>query len=265
MITDKITFKAQKNAPSPKEVDYWIDTASNPNGGEMKYYDGSKWSKVNGTDSSESNLEYEFVDLGLPSGLKWATCNLGATKPEEYGLYYAWGETGGRTIDDKEITWADYKFSIDGSSEEFSKYNLTDNKVVLDFIDDAAHHVNDSMRIPTSEEYKELIANVNKKWETINGIAGVRLTSKTNGNSIFIPEHTLWSSSRYPSQPAYAYDVEINAYQMIAQNYYKFRTKVCVIRPVQEPSVPFNPNKYYTKAEIDAKLDAVLEQINSAE
>ena len=78
---------------------------------------------------------FEYVDLGLPSGLIWAKCNVGAKTEEEPGLYFQWGDTQGYTAEqmkDKLFSWIDYKFSIDRSSSNFSKYNGTDGLVTLE-------------------------------------------------------------------------------------------------------------------------------------
>ena len=132
---------------------------------------------------------HEYVDLGLPSGLKWATCNVGATKPEGYGGYYAWGET-----EEKEnYDWSTYKW-CKGSSSTMTKYcthsnyGTVDNKTVLDLEDDVAHvKWGGSWRMPTAEELLELIDNCAWMWTTLNGVKGCRLTSKINGNTIFFP------------------------------------------------------------------------------
>ena len=113
------------------------------------------------------NTNYEYVDLGLPSGLLWAKCNIGATNEEESGLYFQWGDTQGYTAEQvgdgeglKAFSSADYKFSIDGSDSNFSKYNASDSKTVLDPEDDAAHvNMGGNWRMPTFEEYKELCLN----------------------------------------------------------------------------------------------------------
>ena len=110
---------------------------------------------------------YDYVDLGLPSQLKWAKCNIGATNEEETGLYFQWGDTQGYTAEQvgdgeglKAFSWADYKWSVDGSSSNFSKYNASDSKAVLDPEDDAAHvNMGGNWRMPTFEEYKELCLN----------------------------------------------------------------------------------------------------------
>ena len=103
----------------------------------------------------------------MPSQLKWAKCNIGANSEEEAGLYFQWGDTQGYTAEQvgdgeglKAFDWADYKFSIDGSSSNFSKYNASDSKTVLDPEDDAAHvNMGGNWRIPTFDEYKELCLN----------------------------------------------------------------------------------------------------------
>ena len=110
---------------------------------------------------------YDYVDLGLPSNLKWAKCNIGANSEEEAGLYFQYGDTQGYTAEKvgngeglKPFDWGDYKFSIDGSSSNFSKYNASDSKTVLDPEDDAAHvNMGGNWRMPTFEEYKELCLN----------------------------------------------------------------------------------------------------------
>ena len=129
-------------------------------------------------------VEYEYVDLGLPSQLKWAKCNIGASTPEESGLYFQWGDTQGYTAEQvgsgggqKAFKWADYKFSIDGSATKFSKYNASDSKTVLDPEDDAAHVImGGSWRMPTADEWKELCLNtdiylVPTEGEEIQGTA----------------------------------------------------------------------------------------------
>ena len=137
---------------------------------------------------------YEWVDLGLPSGLKWATCNIGATKPEDFGLYFAWGETQGYSgiTDTKKFNWSDYEL-CGGSSSTFTKYNnngsngTVDNLTVLEQVDDAAYQSDNTCRMPTKSDFEELTANTTSVWETLNGVKGRRFTSKTNGNSIFVP------------------------------------------------------------------------------
>lgn len=139
-------------------------------------------------------IAYKFVDLGLPSGLLWATTNIGALVPEEFGLYFAWGETqgySGLTID-KQFDWGDYEL-CKGSLATLTKYNnnsflgKVDNLKTLKLEDDAAYISYNKCRMPTEDEYRELVNNTTSTWETLNGVNGRRFTSKTNSNSIFIP------------------------------------------------------------------------------
>jgi len=135
----------------------------------------------------------EFVDLGLSA--KWATCNIGAYSPEEYGNYYAWGETETKTDYSAET----YKW-CEGSLEKLTKYcdwhgnglnGFVDNKSILDVEDDAAHVIwGGDWRLPTQEECEELFNNCTITWASVNGVRGFRVTSKIEGftdRSIFIP------------------------------------------------------------------------------
>jgi hypothetical protein len=144
---------------------------------------------------------YEWVDLGLPSGMLWADRNVSAEKPEEYGLYFAWGETQGYSgiTDTKKFYWSDYKFHTYQSNQPYStfrgvtKYNTdsskgtVDNLTVLEQVDDAAYQSDNTCRMPTKDEYQELLDNTTPTWETLNGVNGWRFTSNINGNSIFLP------------------------------------------------------------------------------
>lgn len=110
---------------------------------------------------------YKAIDLGLPSGTLWANCNIGATNEKEVGLYFQWGDIQGYTAEQvgngegqKAFTDNDYKFSIDGSSTKFYKYNESDKKLVLDQEDDAAHVImGGNWRMPTKEDFSELFQN----------------------------------------------------------------------------------------------------------
>ena len=161
---------------------------------------------------SEPVSPYEFVDLGLPSGTLWATTNVGATKPEDFGLYFAWGETQGYEgiTDDKQFSWADYKL-CGGSDSTLTKYNnnssygTVDNLTVLAQVDDAAYTSDKTCRMPTKADFEELTANTTSTWETLNGVNGRRFTSKTNGNSIFVPGAGGYSSGSANYVGAYGY------------------------------------------------------------
>ena len=135
---------------------------------------------------------YEYVDLGLPSGNLWAKYNIGANSEEEAGLRFQWGDTQGYTAEQigngeglKAFDWADYKFSIDGSSSNFSKYNASDSKTVLDPEDDAAHvNMGGNWRMPTLDEYKELCLNTNIYLVPTEGEEIQGTVQEQNGNVI---------------------------------------------------------------------------------
>ena len=121
----------------------------------------------------------QYIDLGLPSGTLWADRNIGATEPEEYGDFYAWGETEPK----KEYTWNTYKWG-----KKSTKYNKKDGKTVLDPEDDVVYlKTKGKAHIPTEEQIKELIDNTTSKYKTINGIVGRLYKSNINDNTIFLP------------------------------------------------------------------------------
>ena len=124
------------------------------------------------------------MDLGL--SVKWATCNIGASSPEEYGDYYAWGETETKNF----YSWSTYFDTTNGGST-FTKYKNNGGKTTLDLEDDAAHvKWGGSWRMPTLAEQQELINNCTWNWTAdynSTGVKGYIVTSKTNSNSIFLP------------------------------------------------------------------------------
>lgn len=128
------------------------------------------------------------VDLGL--SVYWATCNLGATAPEESGDFYAWGET--KTKDD--YTWDTYKWG-NFKYDTITKYGSGDNKTVLEPEDDVAHvKLGGNWRMPTDAEWKELLENCTWTHSTLNGVNVRCVTSNKNGNSIFLPQPGFRSS-----------------------------------------------------------------------
>ena len=214
----------------------------------------------------------EAVDLGLPSGLKWASCNVGANAPEEYGDYFAWGDpepyyTEGHSQDDPCSNWKANKtgyywthcpFRTSGEWEEtqFSKYNTSsangpiDNNTVL-YPDDDAAHVNwgGSWRMPTYQEWTELIDECTWAWTTQTGVQGYLVTGP-NGNSIFLPaagcrsgadlniawsDGYYWSSSLNMENPSYTYGLYFrsnNVYGYSHNRYYGLS-----VRPVTDDGV----------------------------
>ena len=155
---------------------------------------------------------HDYVDLGLPSGLKWATCNVGATTPEDYGNYYAWGETTTKTeyTDENSTTCGQQIGDISGNPT----------------YDAARANWGGTWRMPTRAEQEELINNCTWTWTTKSGVIGYKVTSNTNGNSIFLPAAGYrystsvykvgsyayyWSSSLYQSSPNEAYNLYFNS------------------------------------------------------
>lgn len=129
--------------------------------------------------SDEINSHPQAIDLGLPSGTKWASCNVGATKPEEYGDYFAWGEIENKS----DYGWSSY-LHFEGREEGCS--NLGSDIAGTKY--DVAHKSwGDCWRMPTTEQFKELIDYCHHEKITLKGIEGLKLTSKFNGNSIFLP------------------------------------------------------------------------------
>lgn len=160
--------------------------------------------------------KHSYVDLGLPSGLLWATCNVGAEAPEECGTSFAWGETYSKS----EFEWKNYKFCKDPllSKKKLTKYcswqdiaykKKTDRLTVLQKVDDAAaDNWGDGWRMPTKKEWKELVENTVQERTTVNGVHGFRFKAP-NGKSIFLPDKRYgggfyWSSSLADDNPTRA-------------------------------------------------------------
>ena len=164
---------------------------------------------------------HEYVDLGLPSGTLWATCNIGANSPEQYGDYFAWGETAPKDYYD----WSTYKW-CNGTWDSLTKYNIqnyygtVDNKEELEPADDAAQaNWGLSWQMPTMAQQEELHEHCNWQWTTMNGVNGY-LGTGPSGKTLFLPaagykegtrivtEGTFgyyWSHSLYYGMSLYAY------------------------------------------------------------
>ena len=147
---------------------------------------------------------YEYVDLGLPSGLKWATCNIGASSPEQAGLYFAWGETTGYTT--KQVTSGVRKFD-DTTYQAGAAASISAD---LTLEQDAVRtNLGGNWRMPTEAEYQELLVNCTSTWTTNyngTGVKGCILTSKVNGNSVFFPaagNYNKWGNKEVGSHGYY--------------------------------------------------------------
>ena len=150
-----------------------------------------------------NSQEHEYVDLGLPSGTLWATCNVGASKPEDYGDYFAWGETKTKSIYD----WNTYKHAKEAINE-LTKYCLesdygyngfADTLTELQPCDDpATANWGNGWYTPKQEQWDELMAHTNREWTTRNGVEGWLLTSRRNGKRLFLPAAGLrWYGELY--------------------------------------------------------------------
>lgn len=206
--------------------------------------------------ASRDQSGFEYVDLGLPSGTLWAKCNLGASSEEEYGDFYAWGETTGYNGLDRTFDWSTYQW-CNGTSTTLTKYcssssyGTVDGLTTLELADDAARvNWGSPWRIPTKEEWAELNTYTTKSNETINGIKGRRLTSTKNSKTLFLPfggyfdgssyvnagtNANYWTSSRGSSSTvAYiAYTPNSGAIRTTSTLY---RCLTEAIRPVYDPS-----------------------------
>lgn len=204
-------------------------------------------------------LDPTIVDLGL--SVKWRGCNLGASKPEEYGDYYQWAGT--EDVSDTSI-YLDYENCPyhTGSDETtgWTKYISTDcpsfwsgpgspdNNKNIDLVDDAAHVVlGGNWRIPTNSEWTELQSNCSKEWTTMNGVNGMKFTSTINGNSIFFPAAGFrdcdyvggvgsygyyWSSLLIVSSPCHARYLLMNSNSAYRKNFSRYAGMS--IRPVTD-------------------------------
>lgn len=171
-----------------------------------------------------SNAACDYVDLGLPSGLKWATCNLGATSETEPGNFYKWGETS--QYSQKFYKWMDSDSVITKYCND-KKWGNLDNLFILEPKDDAAHVLmGEGWRMPTKEDFEELISECTFKWtakyEDTN-VPGMVFISKVNGNKVFFPacgyyerdvfkfwekRSIVWSSSLVDGIDAWAMNID---------------------------------------------------------
>ena len=212
----------------------------------------SNWS------TSRDKSGFEYVDLGLPSGTLWAKCNLGGSSEEEYGDFYAWGETSGYDGLDRIFNWSTYQW-CSGSSSSLTKYNASDGLTTLESSDDAATvQYGFEWRIPTRDEWIELDTYTTKSNETINGIKGRRLKSTQNSNSIFLPFAGYFDGSSYQSAGSNANywastlsSTKSKAYIAYTPNNGAIRTNGTMdrclseaIRPVYVPSPITNGHNY---------------------
>ena len=200
-------------------------------------YNGTDWDVTNIQNRTQGSDSDDFVDLGLPSGTKWAKANLGGTNPQDLGQYFSWGNVTGHAKD------SGYDFSQ-------NNYNSTTGAGLMGGIStsssyDAARSIKGyPWRIPTYEDFLELISYCRAQWTTLSGQAGMRFTSNINGNSIFLPaagsfngttlnglgtSGSYWAATLNNASNAYSLDF----YSTGAGMYYYARSNGLPVRAVQ--------------------------------
>ena len=197
-----------------------------------------------GEEQSFTTENHDYVDLGLPSGTLWATCNVGADTPEGYGDYFAWGETQPKEV----YTLNTYQFFInDPTTDYLSRYTESDGLVTLLPEDDAATaNWGADWCMPADWQLRELYLNTTVTWTTQNGVNG-QLFTASNGNTIFLPAAgyrsssslngtgsygDYWSSSRNTDNPRYAWNLDFDSYYRAMQDDL-VRYRGCSVRPVR--------------------------------
>ena len=196
-----------------------------------------------------------YVNLGLPSGLKWAKCNIGAEKETEWGDYFMWGSVTPNTTDN--CRWETYPFNGGSSSYDEEYFNthksewLDDNGNLKPEFDAATQIMGDGWRMPTEADFQELLDNTDNEWVTNyngTGIKGRKFTSKKNGNSIFIPAagqhvnnshyHTnegyVWSSSLDTSHSNSAWNLYFDSSRIYASDTFTDRYQALSVRGVRK-------------------------------
>lgn len=223
-----------------------------PCGTKSAYASAPGWEECNLVEIGCAEPEEgEYVDLGLPSGILWATRNVGANSPEEYGDYFAWGETEPKDV----YGWSNYKWG-NGKNNALTKYNTdssygtVDNKTVLEADDDAATaNWGGNWRMPTEAERYELETHCTWEWTTHNGVNCYKGISNNNGKSIFLPAagsfgsglHNVgtycsyWTSSLNTDSPVLAYRNAQGSVSQSTARYYGFSVRPVCTSPSPTP------------------------------
>ena len=206
----KLSFWEKSRATSSYMKERGGDIFNEMPGGKMLKTD--KQQKKEKRNASTLFKGMEAIDLGLPSGTKWANMNVGATKPEDLGNHYAWGET----IEKDEFGWKTYDYC---NGDKNSCYDI--GKTICATKKDVAFFKSNGLwKMPTLQQYKELCENCTYQWTSLHGVYGGMFTSKKNGNFVFFPaagfgvnhgtndigvKGFYWSGSRHPDETNKAY------------------------------------------------------------
>lgn len=199
-----------------------------------------------------SDNGHEWVDLGLPSGTLWATCNIGATSPEGCGNYYAWGEKSTKSI----YNWNTYKYAKGAAnkltkyinSSSFGNYGFTDNLIQLQTVDDPAVSAwGGGWRTPSKAQWNEMLAYTTIEKTVQNGVEGMLFTSKKNKQTLFLPaagdrwdgklyyvgsRGYYWSGSFNADNSREAWGLYFESYTFSMNSYYRYYG--FNVRPIRE-------------------------------
>ena len=232
-----------------------------------------KWEEIEEEPETPTINGHEYVDLGLPSGLKWATCNVGAETPEAYGNYYAWGETSTKSSYSSSNS-ATYELSY--SQLRSQGYIDSEGNLTAQY-DAATANWGGDWRMPTYSEQEELLNNCTWTWTTQNGVNGYKVTSKVNSNYIFLPaagyrygsslgsaggSGYFWSSTPSESNGYGAYGLGFDSDLHCMS--YSHRSNGLSVRPVcggnnaepeepETPETPDNNNHEYVELGLSVK------------
>ncbi len=197
------------------------------------YYYGEDKSFTTKENGGGDPNDHDYVDLGLPSGTLWATCNVGATTPEGYGDYFAWGETEPKST----YNWSTYKYA-NGDHNQLTKYCNKSNYGYNDFIDSlpalepsddaATANWGGEWRMPSTEQWRELFKNTTVQYKTINGVKGMLFT--VNNDSLFLPA------------AGYCWD---NGLSHDGNSGYYWSNSLDTVIPYSAKYFYFKPNSYY--------------------
>ena len=230
---------------------------------KIYYRTASDGATVESLPWSESEIQdngYEYVDLGLPSGLLWATCNVGATAPEEYGNYYAWGETTtkGTYLFGNSTTYKLSKSELQSQGYIDGEGNLTSQ------YDAATANWGGDWRTPTKTEFEELINNCTWTWTEHNGVVCYKVEGP-NGNSIFLPSAGYYDGSQLKKGSGNYWSSTINDYYgdctyslyFDYSDYYTLyghrRSDGKNVRPVSGPETPNSNDHSYVDLGLSVK------------
>lgn len=223
---------------------YYYIAAYKDNDGEMHYGEVQQFTTKKGETSCPDSNHPHMIDLGLPSGTKWACCNVGASVPEDYGNYYAWGETQPKSVYD----WDTYQYGYYNYDGDHSHLVNIGSDIAGTSYDAATVNWGAPWRMPSLTQIQELLNNTSSTWTTENGVYGRKFTG-SNGGSIFLPaagerlrsdlcldgsDGEYWSSSLYESHPYRACILRFYSLSAGSGDGNNYRYRGQSVRPVRQ-------------------------------